>query len=150
MPTRPHGGLIPRTIIVRRGRPEPLYVSTPPGAPVRWQMFADQRIARGQSTRSRIRFPDDLPIGVYRLSVTVSSAARGRSEEATLLVTPERAYQGGSARRRMWALAVQLYGVRSHRNWGHGDFADLAELLQLAADVGRCRRRAQPAACVVR
>jgi 4-alpha-glucanotransferase len=38
--------------------------------------------------------------------------------------------------RRMWALAVQLYGVRSARNWGHGDFTDLLALADLAADLG--------------
>jgi len=36
----------------------------------------------------------------------------------------------------MWALAVQLYGVRTPRNWGCGDFSDLAALVDLAADVG--------------
>jgi len=36
----------------------------------------------------------------------------------------------------MWALAVQLYGVRSSGNWGHGDFSDLRALIDLAADLG--------------
>ena len=31
---------------------------------------------------------------------------------------------------------MQLYAVRSRRNWGHGDFTDLAALIELAADVG--------------
>ena len=46
-----------------------------------------------------------------------------------------RAYQG-PASGRMWALAVQLYGVRSQRNWGHGDFTDLAGLIEIAARSG--------------
>lgn len=44
------------------------------------------------------------------------------------------AYQGDG--RRGWLLSVQLYAVRSARNWGHGDFADLAALVRLAADAG--------------
>ena len=40
------------------------------------------------------------------------------------------------AQRRMWALAVQLYGIRSRRNWGHGDFSDLLGLIDLAVDLG--------------
>jgi 4-alpha-glucanotransferase len=37
---------------------------------------------------------------------------------------------------RLWGLAVQLYGVRSARNWGHGDFTDLDRLLDIAAARG--------------
>src|SRR6185369_6109493 len=37
---------------------------------------------------------------------------------------------------RCWLLAVQLYGVRSARNWGIGDFTDLAGLIKLAGDLG--------------
>src|SRR3954467_51936 len=47
---------------------------------------------------------------------------------------PELAYQGD--RRKCWVLAVQLYGVRSRRNWGHGDFTDLANLIDLAGTCG--------------
>ena len=49
-------------------------------------------------------------------------------------IDPQAAYHGDG--RRHWLLAVQLYAVRSHRNWGHGDFTDLAALIDLAADVG--------------
>jgi len=44
------------------------------------------------------------------------------------------AYQGDG--RRVWGLAVQLYAVRSRRNWGIGDFADLGEIVRMAAASG--------------
>jgi len=41
--------------------------------------------------------------------------------------------EGGA---RVWGFMVQLYGVRSQRNWGVGDFGDLRELIELAAARG--------------
>jgi 4-alpha-glucanotransferase len=38
--------------------------------------------------------------------------------------------------RRMWGISVQLYGLRSARNWGIGDFSDLARMARLAARLG--------------
>ncbi len=37
---------------------------------------------------------------------------------------------------RFWGIALQLYQVRSGRNWGIGDFADLEVLVGLAAEAG--------------
>jgi 4-alpha-glucanotransferase len=37
---------------------------------------------------------------------------------------------------RVWGITCQLYGLRSARNWGIGDFEDLAELGELAASAG--------------
>lgn len=37
---------------------------------------------------------------------------------------------------RLWGVSVQLYGLRSPRNWGIGDFGDLKRLLELVASVG--------------
>ncbi len=38
--------------------------------------------------------------------------------------------------RKAWGISLQLYELRSHRNWGIGDFADLARMCELAADAG--------------
>jgi len=35
-----------------------------------------------------------------------------------------------------WGIAVQLYGLRSRRNWGIGDFTDLLALVETAAGLG--------------
>src|SRR5688500_1846298 len=45
---------------------------------------------------------------------------------------PELLAQGG----RVWGFAVQLYGLRSARNWGMGDFGDLRALVEIAAGMG--------------
>src|SRR5258708_16611500 len=45
---------------------------------------------------------------------------------------PELLAQGG----RVWGFMVQLYGVRSKRNWGIGDFGDLRRLIEFAASRG--------------
>jgi 4-alpha-glucanotransferase len=52
--------------------------------------------------------------------------------QAMLAVAPRSCYrpvslQGG---RRLWGAAVQLYGLRSARNWGIGDFTDLASFIR--------------------
>jgi 4-alpha-glucanotransferase len=66
----------------------------------------------------------------------IEAMAQGRPEPRPFETPAEpiRAYQGDG--RRLWALAVQLYALRSRRNWGHGDFTDLADLVALAAGQG--------------
>ena len=61
-------------------------------------------------------------------------AASGATPRALAPPALMRAYQGEG--RRLWALAVQLYALRSRRNWGIGDFSDLATLIALAAARG--------------
>jgi 4-alpha-glucanotransferase len=69
-----------------------------------------------------------------RRLVAALSRTRGQPPELTPVPEPVRAFQGDG--RRHWALTVQLYALRSRRNWGHGDFGDLARLIELAAGRG--------------
>lgn len=80
------------------------------------------------------RLPN-LPSGIYRLeSVDAGGTAHRVSD---LIIAPRQTYQPDEATAaRTWILAVQLYAVRSQRNWGHGDFTDLHVLLRLAAKAG--------------
>jgi 4-alpha-glucanotransferase len=128
--------MLPRTVLVRDNTEQPLRLAGAAGQPLRWEIRPAQKIAEGEGTSPLLILPV-LPNGIFQLRVTVARPGDERTETASLVVCRDRAYQGGqTAPGRMWALAVQLYGVRSSRNWGCGDFSDLAALVDLAADVG--------------
>src|ERR1700730_7355419 len=149
---RPARRLLPRTVVVRRDQGLQLSLRSDARTKIQWEIVSNinvsnanlsdavllnGNIAAGTSNSATIRLPDDLPLGTYGLKVAAQSSGKERVEEATLLSAPREAFQGSEAGpRRLWALAVQLYGVRSRRNWGHGDFTDLGGLIELAADLG--------------
>src|SRR5260370_36019911 len=128
--------MLPRTIVVRGNVDQSLGLPGVERRPLHWQIIAEGKIGEGEGTSPLLTLPV-LQNGVFQLRVTVACPGDDRSEDVCLIVCRDRAYQGGqTALARMWALAVQLYGVRSLRNWGHGDFTDLAALVDLAADLG--------------
>ena len=58
--------------------------------------------------------------------------------ELPLIVAPRRCYlpAGLQGEGRVWGPALQLYGLRSHRNWGMGDFTDLSRAVEFFAGRG--------------
>ena len=129
-------GILPQTFVVRDRHDRRLQIDLPAHHTIAWSVSSDHHLFDGAS--ALLDLPNELPTGAYRLRATIKSPeGKERSEDATLLLAPERAFQGDEkGPRRVWALAVQMYGVRSRRNWGHGDFTDLAGLIDLAADLG--------------
>jgi 4-alpha-glucanotransferase len=114
---------------LRHARTELADIGAPPLA---WTITAGGTvIAQGVTREPVIAWPADLPFGYHRLTLTDAS---GVSEEVPMIVAPERAFGGEFDRG--WLLAVQLYSVRSDRNWGIGDFTDLAGLVRLARQLG--------------
>jgi len=100
--------------------------------PLQWKLAANGKsIAQGETREPVIAWPAGLPLGYHRLTLT---DAEGVTEEVPMIVAPERAFGGDFDRG--WLLAVQLYSVRSNRNWGIGDFTDLADLVRLAKQLG--------------
>ncbi|HEY2256976.1 MAG TPA: 4-alpha-glucanotransferase, partial [Variovorax sp.] len=73
-----------------------------------------------------------LPEGYHRFSVV------GLPGETLLVAAPARCHQpavlqdGG----RVWGFTLQLHSLRSRRNWGFGDFTDLADFIDGAARRG--------------
>ncbi|WP_416190801.1 1,4-alpha-glucan branching protein GlgB [Neisseria sp. CCUG12390] len=78
-----------------------------------------------------VRLPE-LPAGYYVLSAHTGTSVR----QVRLIVAPKTVYrpQALSDGLRMNGLTLHLYSLRSDRNWGVGDFTDLAGLMAFAAE----------------
>lgn len=81
--------------------------------------------------KESLRITTPLDIGYYNLIVTVSS----KKYETVLAVAPDRCYEALS-QEKIWGYAIQLYSIKSKRNWGIGDFTDLQNLIKLCAKDG--------------
>jgi len=82
--------------------------------------------------RKQLRLPDQLPLGYHAVTVSVGST----TAHTRYIVTPEHVWTGtGEAPNpRTAGVTVSLYGVRSGRNWGCGDFRDLLVVIDWVAD----------------
>ncbi len=76
-----------------------------------------------------------LQAGYHRLELEID---RGDARATTIIVAPARGYRPAALAgdSRVWGFAVQLYALRSRRNWGSGDFGDLEALVDFAASAG--------------
>src|SRR5215469_5451839 len=86
--------------------------------------------AQPKAERFVMPLPNGLPLGYHHLKIEAAAI----EASTDLIVTPDRCYLpaelGPGAR--SWGLSCQLYGLRSERNWGMGDFTDLAMLARAA------------------
>ena len=86
--------------------------------------------AQPKAERFAMPLPNGLPLGYHHLKIEAAAI----EASTDLIVTPDRCYLpaelGPGAR--SWGLSCQLYGLRSERNWGMGDFTDLAMLARAA------------------
>ena len=82
-----------------------------------------------------LTLPLDLPLGYHDVALSADDDEFARSR---LIVAPEACYTPNEIKegKKIWGLSVQLYCVRSEKNWGIGDFSDLALLIEKAAGVG--------------
>ena len=132
LPVRSPRRFLREAVVIRSGRPARTELQQAATFPLRWKIVADLKvIAQGKTHDRAIVWPADLPEGSFRLQLTDASSF---SEDVPLIVAPPRAFGGDFDR--CWLLAVQLYGVRSARNWGIGDFGDLEGLIEFASQLG--------------
>ncbi len=101
-----------------------------------------REIARkGEGADALVRVALDLPlllgVGVHRLLARVGPLGAPETQ-AAVIVAPRRCAWPKALQRgkKVWGLTTQLYALRSGRNWGVGDFTDLAHLVEVAARLG--------------
>jgi 4-alpha-glucanotransferase len=132
LPRRVPYRFLAEAVVVRSGQAARSTINETAILPLRWKIAAGRKaVAQGEAGDHTIVWPARLREGVYRLHLTDASS---QSDEVPLIVSPTKAYRGDFDRG--WLIAVQLYGVRSARNWGIGDFTDLKALIELAAQLG--------------
>ncbi|HET7277719.1 MAG TPA: 4-alpha-glucanotransferase [Dermatophilaceae bacterium] len=145
--------LLPPTVVQRQGAAVQVPVHVNDGDPVRvwivdehdreWPTYqADvwvppREVDGVMIGRATFWTPSELPLGWHVLR----AESRGRQDEATLAVVPQRLttadeLPGRTGRSRTWGLMTQLYSVRSERSWGVGDVGDLADLAAIAGSEG--------------
>ncbi len=114
-----------------------------------WQITTEQgEVIKGKVTEQVVRdqraseqgvtltLPNGLAWGYHQLTVT--KKAQKSPFNATLIVTPRECFKQSALQqgKKMWGPSVQLYTLKSHHNWGMGDFGDLKQLVAEIASRG--------------
>ncbi|HXY05896.1 MAG TPA: 4-alpha-glucanotransferase [Burkholderiaceae bacterium] len=125
-------------------------------ARVRWLLVEEGGAQHEGAVQDfRINLPNSVPYGYHRLDlrieISVPEFDETRADRVTqeriesrflastlIIVAPPRCYLPPLLRagQRVWGPAVQLYSLRSNRNWGIGDFNDLAKLVRMSGKHG--------------
>jgi len=91
-----------------------------------------RQIAKTSHVKVIVEITSALAIGYYDAQFSVN----GRKYRTVLAVAPDKCYTPEVLEQnKIWGYSVQLYSLRSRRNWGIGDFTDLADFIGLC---GRC------------
>ena len=132
---------LPETVVVTASDAPIRLPWRDPAMAARGTVFSRVELESGQPVDVRaddpsgLALPGGLPTGYHRLLVR---GPGGVEQTSRLIVSPGRCHapEGLEGDGRGWGPAVQLYALRSRRNWGIGDFEDLARLGELAGREG--------------
>ena len=151
---------LPPVLVTRLGSPAPVAISLPAtlaGRRHRWILtaengettrgsfipaeltpLAEHRIGKRAYQRSELLLPPPAAVGYFRLELEEEGREAQRQSPMTLVVAPPRCFEPAALadQGRVFGPTVQLYGLRSQRNWGIGDFSDLRLLVDQAATAG--------------
>ncbi|WP_291524960.1 4-alpha-glucanotransferase, partial [Acidithiobacillus sp.] len=103
--------------------------------PASLELLEEGRIGEQVFRRWRLDLPFGPGLGYHRLTLQGPDGLRA---EMPWITVPEACYTPEAIQesRKVWGPALQLYALRSGRNWGMGDFSDLLQVLDIAAQSG--------------
>jgi len=98
--------------------------------------LAERSIDGTRHLKVAFEWRERLPLGYHRFTLQPPDGAK--AAVLTLIIVPRRcttppALEGAG---RVWGPALQLYALRSGRNWGIGDFTDLRNAIEIAGRTG--------------
>lgn len=92
------------------------------------EVVESQTINQIEKIKVKLVLPAELPLGYHTLVVA--------AQQCSLIVAPQTCFEPQAMLdgKKIWGSGVQLYSVRSERNWGMGDYTDLKTL---ACELGK-------------
>lgn len=85
---------------------------------------------RGLFYKESLHITTPLDIGYYDIQVQ----AGGRKCNSVLAVAPLTCHALPEDKQKLFGFAIQLYSLKSQRNWGVGDFTDLNNFIKICAE----------------
>lgn len=81
----------------------------------------------------KVSVAGEVKLGYYDLLVKTG----GKEYKTVLAIAPRQCYPlNKNGKEKLFGLALQLYALKSRRNWGVGDFTDLKNITDILADDG--------------
>ena len=101
-----------------------------PFTPLKLQLLEEHDLPAGRARAFALPLPPELGEGYHRLSIFEADTLLG---SGIVVVVPERCYlpPALAAGARIWGTTLQLYGVRSARNAGIGNFSELRQCVEI-------------------
>lgn len=104
--------------------------------PVEGHVTAGEVINGVQYQRYQVSFSAELELGYHTLKL--ATAGNDELAQCRFVVAPNACYKQPdiASGKKIWGPTVQLYCLRTRRNWGVGDFTDLQFLIKRVSEAG--------------
>ena len=99
---------------------------------IEYSNIASQTSYDGKYNKITYLVHQNIAAGYYELDVKIAD----KNYKSRLAVAPKKCYDIDNQNNKLWGFALQLYSVKSKRNWGVGDFTDLINLVDMSSNCG--------------